>query len=54
VIPIEEFKKMLPSDHNLSEDEIVTMRDLIDIQAENILDSYIVNKALNKNNISTL
>lgn len=43
--PIEEFKKMLPFDHNLSEDEIMTMRDLIDIQANLILDSYIKDKA---------
>ena len=43
--PLEEFKTLLPKDHNLSEDEIITMRDLIDLQADLILDSYIEDKA---------
>lgn len=42
--PIEEFKKLLPSEYDLSEDEIVTMRDLVDMQVDLILDSYIQDK----------
>ena len=39
--PLEELKKLLPDGHDLSDDEIITMRDLIDHQADMILDSYI-------------
>lgn len=42
--PIEEFKELLPKGRGLSEDEIITMRDLIDLQADMILDSYIQTK----------
>ena len=43
--PIDEFKLLLPPDRNLTEDEIITMRDLIDEQADTILDAYIQDKA---------
>jgi len=39
--PLEEFKQLLPNDHTVSDEEIETMRDLIDIQADIILDAYI-------------
>jgi hypothetical protein len=42
--PINEFKKLLPFNHNLTEEQIVTMRDLVDAQAEAILDAYIRDK----------
>ena len=43
--PLEEFKQLLPNDHTVSDEEIETMRDLTDIQADIILDAYIQNKA---------
>jgi len=42
--PINEFEALLPPDHNLTEDQIVTMRDLVDVQASIILDAYIQDK----------
>lgn len=42
---LEDFKILLPADHGLSESEILTMRDLMDMQTDMILDSYIEAKA---------
>lgn len=44
--PLEEFKKLLPERYSdLTEEQLITMRDLIDLQADMILDSYIQVKA---------
>lgn len=43
--PLNEFKKLLPEGHDLTEEELITMRDLIDMQADLILDSYLREKA---------
>lgn len=48
--PIDEFKKLLPANHDINEDEIVTMRDLVDAQADTILDAYIRDKVDGKIN----
>jgi hypothetical protein len=48
--PIDEFKELLPKNHGLSEDEIVTMRDLVDSQADLILDSYLAHKTIEAQN----
>ena len=42
--PINEFEALLPKDHGLSAEQIETMRDLVDTQADMILDSYIQDK----------
>jgi|GEM_PF-4236027 len=42
--PIDDFKALLPSDHNLTEEQIITMRDLVDAQVDTILDAYIQDK----------
>ena len=43
--PLEEFRELLPDGHGLTEEEIITMRDLVDAQADLILDSCIKDKA---------
>ena len=43
--PLSEFKDLLPENHNLREDQIEFFRDLIDAQANLILDSFIAEKA---------
>lgn len=48
--PLDEFKKLLPSGHNLSEDEIITMRDLIDMQTDSILNAFIAEKVAAESN----
>ena len=42
--PLEEFRKLVPEGYNLTEEELITMRDLIDLQADMILDSFIESK----------
>jgi hypothetical protein len=42
---LSEFKELLPENHNLREDQIEFFRDLIDAQANLILDSFIAEKA---------
>ena len=42
--PLDEFKALLPEDHGLSDEQIATMRDLVDAQADMILDGYIAHK----------
>lgn len=42
--PLEEFRKLVPEGYNLTEEELITMRDLIDLQADLILESYISSK----------
>ena len=44
MITIEAFKELLPSNLNLSRDEIVIMFELIDVQAGIILDAFITKK----------
>ena len=43
--PLNEFKKSLPDKNTLKEDQIELFRDLIDAQANLILDSFIAEKA---------
>jgi len=43
--PLEEFNQLLPNDHTMSDEEVKTMRDLIDMQADKILDSFLQDKA---------
>lgn len=42
--PLDEFKKLVPNSGKLTEEELVTLRDLIDAQASLILDSYLAEK----------
>lgn len=42
--PLEEFKKLVPKGDELSEDQLVVFRDLIDAQANLILDSFMAEK----------
>lgn len=42
--PIDEFIALLPEGHGLSGEQIRTMRDLVDAQADVILDFYIQDK----------
>jgi hypothetical protein len=43
--PLSEFKELLPENHTLREDQIEFFRDLIDAQANLILDSFLAEKA---------
>lgn len=43
--PLNEFKTLLPEGINLTDEQLETMRDLIDLQADLILDSYLSSKA---------
>jgi hypothetical protein len=43
--PLNEFKELLPENHTLREDQIEFFRDLIDAQANLILDSFMAEKA---------
>lgn len=43
--PLEEFKRLLPENLDLSEEQLITMHDLMDMQAGLILDSYHSDKA---------
>ncbi|MBY0537814.1 hypothetical protein K2P47_00260 [Patescibacteria group bacterium] len=45
MIPLEEFKKLVPDGEKLTEDQLIIFRDLIDGQAELILDSFMIEKA---------
>lgn len=40
MIPIEKFKKTLPIDHNLTEEEILKLRDQLNYLAEILVDIY--------------
>lgn len=42
--PLEEFRELVPESYSLTEEELITMRDLIDLQTDIILDSYIQTK----------
>jgi hypothetical protein len=42
--PLEEFKKLVPNADELTEDQLVTFRDLVDAQANVILDSFMAEK----------
>ncbi len=42
--PLEEFKKLVPNASELTEDQLILFRDLIDAQADNILDLFIAEK----------
>ncbi len=42
--PLEEFKKLVPNAEELTEDQLTTLRELIDMQANTILDSYLASK----------
>lgn len=46
--PLNEFKKLLPEDMNLNDEDTETLRDLMDAQADLILDSYLRDKANGK------
>lgn len=43
--PLSEFKELLPENNTLREDQIEFFRDLIDAQANLILDSFLAEKA---------
>lgn len=43
--PLDEFKKLVPEQYDLSDEELETMRDLIDLQVDMILDRYQKDKA---------
>ncbi len=43
--PLDEFKKLVPEHHDLSDGELTAMRDLIDLQVDMILDRYQKDKA---------
>lgn len=42
--PLAEFRELVPEGHNLTEEELITMRDLVDLQVDLILDSWIASK----------
>ena len=46
--PLDEFRELVPEGHNLTEEELTTMRDLVDLQVDLILDSWIASKADHK------
>jgi len=46
--PLAEFKQLLPNGYTMSDEEVKTMRDLIDVQADKILDLYLQDKADDK------
>lgn len=46
--PLDEFKKLLPAGCDLDDEQLETMRDLVDLQADLILDSFIASKADHK------
>lgn len=48
--PLNEFKKLVPNADELTEDQLITFRDLIDAQADHILDSFIAEKAEEQQN----
>lgn len=43
--PLDEFRELVPEGHKLTEEELIIMRDLVDLQADLILDSWIASKA---------
>lgn len=43
--PIEESKKLVPNADELTNEQLVTFRDLIDTQVDLILDSFMAEKA---------
>lgn len=43
--PLDEFKKLVPEHITLTEDELITFRDLVDLQADMVLDVYLKDKA---------
>ncbi len=42
--PLNEFKKLVPEHIKLTEDELITFRDLVDLQADMVLDAYLKDK----------
>jgi hypothetical protein len=42
--PLDEFKKLIPEHTKLTEEQLITLRDLMDSQADLILDSYLISK----------
>lgn len=43
--PLDEFKKLVPEHITLTEDEFITFRDIVDLQADMVLDAYLKDKA---------
>jgi hypothetical protein len=43
--PLDEFKKLVPKHITLTEDELITLRDLVDLQADMVLETYLKDKA---------
>jgi len=43
--PFEEFKKLVPEHITLTEDELITFRDLVDLQADMVIEAYLKDKA---------
>jgi hypothetical protein len=44
LIPLDEFKSLLPHGHDLNDDQIEILRDLTNAQAEVIFDSFLASK----------
>jgi hypothetical protein len=42
--PLNEFKQILQENHGLTDEQVETFRDLIDTQADMILDSFMAEK----------
>tara|TARA_B100000508_G_scaffold120886_1_gene102239 strand:- start:8387 stop:8545 length:159 start_codon:yes stop_codon:yes gene_type:complete len=42
--PLDEFRELVPEGHNLTEEQLIAMRDLFDLQVDLILDSWIASK----------
>ncbi len=43
--PLEEFRKLVSNAEELTEDQLIVFRDLMDAQASFILDSFMIEKA---------
>jgi hypothetical protein len=43
--PLDEFKKLVPEHVKLTEDELITFRDLVDLQADMVIEAYLKDKA---------
>ncbi len=42
--PLDEFKKLVPEHIALTEDELITFRDLVDLQADMVIEAYLKDK----------
>jgi hypothetical protein len=42
---LDEFKKLVPEHITLAEDRLITFRDLVDLQADMVIEAYLKDKA---------